>query len=152
MNNEHTHLKFERKPSPVLPEHRPLYKIGQLLLILSLASRGSRSSLPRLQLFSWALKKQERYEELMIAGKTKRLNVKAWGFDPSVAISIRLAVAQKLIRAVNNGYELAEAGQALAQRIIADDTMFAKEKDVLKRIGRGITEGMVTDVAKGWAQ
>src|SRR3546814_3539930 len=53
---ERNWLRFERRPSPVLAEHRPMYKIGQVLLILFLASRGGRSSLPRLQLFNWAMK------------------------------------------------------------------------------------------------
>ena len=37
-------LKFHRKDMPIMVEHRPIYKITQILLILYLASRGKKSS------------------------------------------------------------------------------------------------------------
>lgn len=33
-------LHFERKAMPVIPEHRPMYKICQILLILNISSTG----------------------------------------------------------------------------------------------------------------
>ena len=68
-------LLFERKPSPVLAEHRPLYKIGQVLLILHLASRAGRSRLLRLHLFNWALKSVDRQKLLIHASTAKELKV-----------------------------------------------------------------------------
>src|SRR6185437_1679400 len=110
-----THLlRFNRRPSPVLPDHRPLYKIGQLLLILRIASRGGKSSSARLQLFNWALKNKDRSAQLAKASAARALAIVAWGFDPALAIALRFAEAEGLVKAHPRGYELTERGAALA--------------------------------------
>jgi hypothetical protein len=150
MTNANTHLRFQQRPTPVLPEHRPLYKIAQILLILDLASRGARSSLSRLHLFNWALKTPERGEKLYQAVSTKRLNVTAWGFDPALAIALRYACAEGLVITSSGGYELTETGQMFANSIGTEPLTLTVEKELLKRIGKGVTETMVEAVAKGW--
>lgn len=143
-------LLFERRPAPVLVEHRPLYKICQLLLVLRVSSRGGKSTLPRLHLFNWALKRTNRLQKLADAAKTKVLHVTAWGFDPAVAIAIRYAVAEELIRTTSTGYQITDKGQAFIDEVLKDESAFAQERFFLKEIGKDITEGMVEDVAKGW--
>jgi hypothetical protein len=143
-------LRFERKPSPVLVEHRPLYKIFQVLLILRLASRGGKSSLARLHLFNWALKRSDRLQRLAEAADSKTLRVTAWGFDPALAIALRYAVAEGLLRAVSTGYQITGIGGALVDAVLKNADIFALEKPLLKAIGKDITEAMVEDVAKGW--
>jgi len=143
-------LRFERKPSPVLAEHRPLYKIGQILLILHLASRGRRSKLPRMHLFNWALKSAERREQLVNASKSKHLQVSAWGFDPALAIAVRYAIAEGLVRETPTGYEITEDGESFARSIVADPGLFSAEKIFFGAVGKGITETMVETVANGW--
>ncbi len=143
-------LRFSRKPSPVFPEHRPMYKISQLLLILYIASRGGRSRLPRLHLFNWALKTRERHSTLVEAAKQKKLTLAAWGFDPAFAIAIRYAIAEGLVREVSSAYELTERGHAVAKAVLADPDVLTEDKSALLAIGKGITETMVEDVAKGW--
>lgn len=143
-------LRFLRKPSPVLPEHRPLYKIGQILLILYLSSRGGKSNLPRLHLFNWALKSKERSDQLIKAAAERQLQVRAWGFDPALAIAMRYAIAEGLIRESSASYELTENGTMFAKAIIKQPDVFATEKDILEHIGKGITQEMVENVAKGW--
>ncbi|MDH0334928.1 hypothetical protein [Metapseudomonas otitidis] len=143
-------LRFQRRPSPVLPEHRPLYKIAQIALVLHLASRAGRSSLARLHLFNWAFKAPERAARLIKAVKTKKLDVSAWGFDPALAIALRYACAEGLIVLSNGGYELTDMGLLFARSIIEDQLMLDTEKEFLKNTGKGITETMVDIVAKGW--
>lgn len=147
---ERRQLRFERRPAPVLVEHRLLYKICQLLLVLRVSSRGGKSSLPRLHLFNWALKRTERLQKLVDAAKAKVLRVTAWGFDPAVAIAIRYAVAEELIKTIANGYQITDKGQSLIDEALKDEAAFAQERLLLKEIGKDITEGMVEDVAKGW--
>jgi len=144
------HLKFQRRPSPVLPEHRPLYKIAQLALILSQASRGSKSSLARLHLFNWAFKSADRGERLSQAVRAKSLNVTAWGFDPALAIALRYGAAEGLVSAGRSGYQLTDAGHIFAQAVADDPEVLRAEKALLAEIGKGITEKMVDAVAKGW--
>ncbi|CAH0353480.1 hypothetical protein [Aquabacterium sp. CECT 9606] len=144
------HLRFERRPSPVLVEHRPLYKICQLLLVLHLSSRGGKSTLPRLHLFNWALKRTDRIQKLVDAAKAKVLHITAWGFDPVVAIAIRYAVAEDLLQATSTGYQITENGLSFIAEVLKDPVAFSSERALLKEIGKDITENMVETVAKGW--
>lgn len=143
-------LRFERRPSPVLAEHRPMYKIGQVLLILSLASRGGKSSLPRLQLFNWAMKSIKRQEQLVLAVGEKTLQVPAWGFDPALAIAVRIAIAEGLIAENSTGYEISEAGDFFVKQILKEADLFGRERSFLSAVGKGLTEGMVEATASGW--
>lgn len=143
-------LRFERRPSPVLAEHRPMYKIGQVLLILSLASRGGKSSLPRLQLFNWAMKSAKRQQQLILAVGEKVLQVPAWGFDPALAIAVRLAIAENLVAENSTGYEISAAGELFVKEILKDTDLFGRERSFLSAIGKGLTEGMVDATASGW--
>lgn len=143
-------LRFVRRPSPVLVEHRPLYKITQLLLVLHMSSRGGKSTLPRLHLFNWALKSTERIQKLVVAAKAKALNMTAWGFDPALAIAIRFAVAEDLVEPTSTGYQLTEKGRSFIAEVLKEASAFAPERKLLTQIGKDITEGMVETVAKGW--
>ena len=143
-------LRFVRRPSPVLVEHRPLYKITQLLLVLHISSRGGKSTLPRLHLFNWALKSTERIQKLVEAAKAKALNMTAWGFDPALAIAIRFAVAEDLVEPTSTGYQMTEKGRSFIAEVLKDASAFAPERKLLTQISKDITEGMVETVAKGW--
>lgn len=148
--DEPRRLRFIRRPSPVLVEHRPLYKITQLLLVLHMSSRGGKSTLTRLHLFNWALKRTDRIQKLLDATKAKVLHVTAWGFDPALAIAIRFAVAENLISATSTGYQLTGKGRAFITEVLRDCEAFAAERRLLTLIGKDVTEGMVEKVAKGW--
>jgi hypothetical protein len=150
MTEQVAKLRFRRRPSPVLPEHRPLYKIGQTLLILQLASHGGKSRLARLHLFNWALKRPERQAQLVAASKTKRLAVEAWGFDPALAIAIRFAIAEHLIEETSTGYGVTDSGTDFARMLIKDPEVFITEKKFLIEVGKGVTEAMVEKIASGW--
>lgn len=143
-------LRFERRPSPILAEHRPMYKIGQVLLILSLASRGGKSSLPRLQLFNWAMKSAKRQQQLILAVGEKVLQVQAWGFDPALAIAVRLAIAEGLVDENSTGYEISAPGEFFVNEILKDNDLFGRERSFLSTVGKGLTEGMVEATASGW--
>lgn len=143
-------LRFERRPSPVLVEHRPLYKICQLLLVLHISSRSGKSTLPRLHLFNWALKRTDRIQKLVDAAKAKVLHITAWGFDPALAIAIRYALAEGLLQPTSTGYQISDKGQSFIDEVLKDSDAFAGERVLLKEIGKDITENMVETVAKGW--
>lgn len=106
--------------------------------------------MPRLQLFNWALKSPDRQERLATAAKVKNLNVQAWGFDPALAIALRFAVAELLVCGVPTGYQITDRGKLFVEDIEKDPELLLQEKEVLRRIGKGVTETMVDAVAKGW--
>ena len=116
--SEKRRLRFVRRPSPVLVDHRPLYKIAQLLLVLQMSSRGGKSTLARLHLFNWALKRTDRIQRLVDAAKAKVLLMTAWGFDPALAIAIRFAIAEELVQSTSTGYQIADKGKAFIGEVL----------------------------------
>lgn len=143
-------MKFIQRPAPVFVEHRPIYKIGQILLILYLSSRGFKSSLTRLQLFNWLIKEKVRQDKVILSIKKNKLDVYAWGFDPALTIALRYAIAEKLIDEVVDSFKLTNKGVDYCMKIIEDETLFEQEKIFFKAVKKSITEKMVDSAAKGW--
>lgn len=148
MNNKK--IKFVQRPAPVFVEHRPIYKIGQILLILYLSSRGFRSSLTRLQLFNWLIKENVRKDKIILSIKKNKLDVYAWGFDPALTIALRYAIAEKLIDENVDSFKLTSKGIDYCMKIIEDETLFDQEKYFLKAVKKSITEKMIDSAVKGW--
>lgn len=146
-----SNLRFTIRPAPVLPEHRPLYKISQLLLILSISSRGGKSSLPRLQLLNWGLKTKARSAALEAGATTGKLLLTGWGFDPAVPLALIYAVSEGLIKDVSTGYELTEDGESFVRKF-RQSGLLGNEYETLQRIGKRITETMVNKVAQSWEE
>lgn len=150
MNDQIRILNFNRRPSPVIPEHRPIYKIGQLVLILYVSSRGGKSRLIRLHLFNWAMKESDRKTQLIRDVERGILSVEAWGFDPALSIAIRFAKGEGLIEDVSDGYRLSDFGSIFAKQLLADEQVFSKEKQFLLSVGKKLTESMVNVASSGW--
>lgn len=106
--------------------------------------------MPRLQLFNWALKSRDRQERLVTAAKVKHLNVQAWGFDPALSIALRFAIAEMLVNSVPTGYQITDRGKLFVTDIEKTPELLLQEKEILRRIGKGVTEGIVDVVTKGW--
>lgn len=142
-------VTFHRKPMPVMAEHRPIYKITQILLILHLASRGNKSSLIRLHLFSWVLKDERRKKILMESVKHDKILFGVWGVDPAINISLQYAEAEGLIEKAGLSYRLTQHGDKYASRI--DDEMAFKDDYLfLESLGSKITEVMVQNIIGEW--
>jgi|SRR5690554_51520 len=142
-------LTFHRKPMPLLAEHRPIYKITQITQILYLSSRGKKSSLIRLHLFSWALKDSKRKRVLMESAKHKKVLFGVWGVDPAVNLALQFSLAEGLIKRSGVSYELTDRGTDFASKIspeffMQDDFAF------LESLGPKITEGMVQEIVGEW--
>jgi len=142
-------IYFNRKPMPVFPEYRPLYKISQVLLVLCMSSRGGRSSLIRLHLINWSFKKKARQRVLVKSVKDKTINFGVWGIDPSLNYALQYGVAEELLVNTNNGYMITEKGKRFFNNNDLKSIM-TSEAELLEEIGYGLTEGMVEEVSKGW--
>ena len=143
-------MKFIQRPAPVFVEHRPIYKIGQILLILYLSSRGFKSSLTRLQLFNWLIKERVRKDKVILSIKNNKLDVYAWGFDPAITIALIYAIAEKLIDEDVDSFKLTNKGVEYCMRILEDETLFEEEKTFLQVVKKSITEKIVDSATKGW--
>ena len=143
-------ITFHRKPMPLMAEHRPIYKITQILLVLHLASRGNKSSLIRLHLFSWVLKDERRKTILMESVRNNKILFGVWGVDPAVNISLQYAEAEGLIEKAGLSYKLTERGVKYASRI-NDDMALKDDYIFLRSLGSKVTEGMVKNIVGEWA-
>lgn len=142
-------LTFHRKPMPLMAEHRPIYKITQLLLVLNLSSRGKKSSLIRLHLFSWVLKDERRKEMLFESANQNQILFGVWGVDPAVNVSLQYAEAEGLISKSGLSYKLTQDGANYVSEIDSE-IAFKDDYFFLQSIGSKITEGMVENIIREW--
>ncbi|WP_416427657.1 hypothetical protein RAM80_31605 (plasmid) [Pseudomonas sp. App30] len=143
-------LKFTSRPSPVLTELRPIYKICQALLIMHLTGRGDKCSLVKLHLMNWAIKTPPRVETMKLAADLGQITLPVWGFDPALSMALNLAYSDQLIEPTTTGFELSIKGKQLVKTIMDDKSVMVEEKTALLKIGKKITEDMVKTVSKEW--
>lgn len=143
-------LRFTRKKTAVIPELRPMYKIGKLLLILKLCCSGGKASLLKLHLFNWAMLEPQRLQVLQVSAEKKELLLGVWGIDPSLNMALSYATSEGLlIRTPNGAYKLT----LKAESFISGSgllRLFDTEVAELNIIAKKITETMVTLAAKRW--
>src|ERR1019366_3044648 len=90
-------FRFTRRPMAIAAELRPDWKIGALLLILHLSSRGGKSSLRRLHILNWALRSaKNRAEFEQVREHQQPLFSFEFRFEPALGRAINLAVGEKL--------------------------------------------------------
>uniref|UniRef100_A0A182UFN2 Rad50/SbcC-type AAA domain-containing protein n=1 Tax=Anopheles melas TaxID=34690 RepID=A0A182UFN2_9DIPT len=135
-------LKFTSRPSPVLTELRPIYKICQALLIMHLTGRGDKCSLVKLHLMNWAIKTPPRVETMKLAADLGQITLPVWGFDPALSMALNLAYSDQLIEPTTTGFELSIKGKQLVKTIMDDKSVMVEEKTALLKIGKKITEDM----------
>lgn len=145
-------ITFKQKPSPVLPEHRPIYKMAQAVCIIGYTGRGSKASTLKINLINWALHKKERQKILVEACAKKTIPFAAWGFDPALAIALLLCEAESLTLRTHNGHELTDKGKVFFERIDKDGDLLNLEKEFLKSIGKKLTEELIENESKNWGK
>lgn len=150
MNDIRKKIKFSPKRIPVIPEHRVLYKISQLVVILKETCRGSKASISKLNLINWALKEESRIDSLITSKETKVLKISSWSYDPALVRAIDLAYSDGLITFRNGSFSLTSLGLTFADKIISDGGFMENDLCLLKKIGKSITESMIKDVERNW--
>ena len=143
-------LSFCRKKSAVIPELRPMYKVGKILLILKLGCTGGKASLLKMHLFNWAMLDPQRLQALQLSAEKKELLIGVWGIDPSLNMALSYATSEGLLtRTTNGSYQLT----AKSEHFILETKLlelFDTETNELNIIAKKITETMVTQAAKRW--
>jgi hypothetical protein len=73
--------------------------------------------------------------------------------EPSLNRAVDFAIAEGLVRSVGGSrIELTETGDAEAKRIVADTSLFMKEREYLSLIGKSVTETLVSQIFRGVSQ
>ena len=139
---------FRRRPMAIAAELRPDWKIGALLLILHLSSRGGKSSLRRLHILNWALRSvKNRAEFEQVREHQQALFSFQFRFEPALGRAINLAVGEKLVEWVGgNRLQITVKGKRWVTDILKDESVMQEERDFLSRIGKSITEPLATEM------
>ncbi|MGA2891008.1 MAG: hypothetical protein ABSE51_23550 [Terracidiphilus sp.] len=143
-------FRFKRRPMAIAAELRPDWKIGALLLILHLSSRGGKSSLRRLHILNWALRSSKNRAEFeQVREHQQPLFSFQFRFEPALGRAINLAVGEKYVEWVGgNRLQITPKGQRWIKDILKDESVMHEERNFLERIGKDITEGIATEMIK----
>lgn len=144
-------FSFVRKKSSVIPELRPMYKIGKILLILKICCIGGKASLLKLHLFNWAMLDPQRMKALQLSAERNEMLIGVWGIDPSLNMALGFAVAEGLIARTSNGaFQLTKKSDDFINKTELLK-LFGTDTTELKIIAKKITEQMIKDESKRWA-
>ena len=141
-------FRFRRRPMAIAAELRPDWKIGALLLILHLSSRGGKSSLRRLHILNWALRSpKHRADFEQVRERRQPLFSFQFRFEPALGRAINLAVGEKLVEWVGgNRLRITVQGKRWVTAIMQDESVMLQERNFLDRIGKSITEPLATQM------
>lgn len=141
-------FRFTRRPMAIAAELRPDWKIGTLLLILHLSSRGGKSSLRRLHILNWALRSSKNRAEFeQVRDHEQPLFSFQFRFEPALGRAVNLAVGEKYVEWVGgNRLQITAKGQRWVKDILKDESVMQEEREFLERIGKDITEGIATEM------
>jgi hypothetical protein len=143
----HLAMTFSKRPSPMPAEFRFLWRLGALSLILATGSRRATSSLPRYHMLAWALHSKERQDQLASVLNDGDARMPLLRYEPAWTRTIAYAYAEQLIelKTLASGdvrIMLAERGSALAQRLLAADSMM-EERSFLTGIRSAASESRI---------
>ncbi len=148
---ENKFISFTERATPLYPSYRPMYKVSQIIMILYYNGFGGKASLLKLHLFSWALKSSANLDILReFATSNLQNKLHFFGIESTLNRALNLAYAEKLIDFDSGSYTLLEKGRNFALIIDEDQSIFVKEKESLKVIGKKITEKAITNLTNQW--
>lgn len=150
MNTQIFKGSFRDRAIPLSPDYRPMYKIGLIVLILDLASRGNKSSLNKLHLLVWSLKSEKNMAFIRRSFISKDTSkIISWGVEPALNKALHYAVAEEIISVKDDKYQLAQKGIELGKAIKKNNELFTREKQFLTYIGKQrVTEDFINNLTE----
>lgn len=148
MNKE---VFFKRRPIAQTVDYRPLWKIGQLLLIIRDGSSSAGCSLLKLHLFSWVFqsyKNKKKLQEWIISDFESEMSI--WTLSPHVNRAIAFAIGEKLLKEKKGKYSLTTSGNQYLKKIDTIDEAYSDEKKILNKYGKTVSDAKIDKLAKDW--
>ena len=151
MQTKESYIVFNERPLPLYPSYRPMYKVSLILLVLSINGYSGKASLLKLHLFSWALKSHKNLEALkdFVVSNYKK-DLKFFGIELTLNRALNLAIAENLISFQDEKYSLLEKGAEFSKYLLKTKDLFIYEKQILKLIGKSITDDKMNELLKHW--
>jgi len=151
MDSKLNHFTFTKRAIPLYPNYRPMYKISLILMILYLNGYNGKASLLKLHLFSWALKSPDNLDALKhFAISNQKRGINFFGIELTLNRALHLAIAEGLVEYIEEKYGLLPKGNNFINDILKNKDLFVYEKQVLKLIGKKITDKKMNDLKNIW--
>lgn len=151
-NSEIKNIKFSKKPISIPVDYRPIYKIAQIVMILSINCIGNKSSLLKLHLLSWALKDDKNKDEVLELIKSNYdKDIAVWGIEPALNRALLFCISENICIIENGKYLLTEKGTGFF-KLIVNAEVFIEEFEFLNFVGkRKITDNRIESISNKWS-
>lgn len=144
-------VRFRRRPVPIAPDHRVLWRLAAVVVLLRSAGRGEacRSSLRRLHVLSWGTRSDATHGHLVEQLQaTAALGGPFVSVDPALNLAIEFAVGEGLVlREPHGRLVLTASGKACADEIIGAH-LLASEASRAKDLKSLATEGNIQNLLR----
>lgn len=144
-------IYFKRRPVSQVIDYRPIWKIGQILLIVRDGSSKSGCSLLKLHLFSWTFqgyKNRNKLRKWISSDFDSTMTI--WTLSPHVNRAIAFGIGEKLLKEDKGKYTLTQKGIKYLNKIDTIDDAYITEKKVLNQYGKIISDAKIDKLAKDW--
>ena len=141
---------FSARPVAIPPDLRASWKIGLIILILHMSCRATKASVGKLHILNSMLVSDEIRDVVVdvIRGKPPLFPI-AVRVEPAINRAVDLAAGMGLVKATTKGrIALSAEGKKLA-RILDATQIYEHEKQVLKRVGKSLSEELVLQLKRG---
>lgn len=145
-------IKFSKKPISIPVDYRPVYKIAQIVMILSITCIGNKSSLLKLHLLSWALKDDKNKDEVLELIKSNYdTDIAVWGIEPALNRALLFCISENICTMESGKYLLTEKGADFFKLIVGAE-VFVEEFEFLNFVGkRKITDNRIESISNKWS-
>lgn len=145
-------IRVQNRPIAVPYNYRILYKVTQLMLIIFYCCGNRKGcSLEKMHIISNAINDKGELDKLLLFVEEKSNNLIIIRFDPVINRAIEYALAEELIlRQANGLFKLSIKGKSCINEVNKDDTLFMREKEVMRNISLSLTEEKIKNLMLDW--
>lgn len=144
-------VELAQLPQAIPPEYRPLWRVGQIILILDFCGWGGKCTQLQLFALSWGLKSPSTRDNILALSREDypSLTDIPLRFDPTLVYAVNLAAGFGLVeKSGNDSVKLTGPGTVLVSKLRKDKDIFATEKKTLEQIGKRLTQSILQTYIK----
>lgn len=139
-------VKVVKREISIPVKYRSLYRLAQILLVMNINGRSNTCSLKNINIIISALDDKEQEVDLHNFLENKLSNPLVVRYDPAINRALSLAYAEQIISVNNTGnFMITDKGKVLVDEIYTKKEIFNEDISVLKRIGKKLTETLITE-------
>ncbi|NFH89983.1 hypothetical protein FDA33_07160 [Clostridium botulinum] len=145
-------IRVKNRPTAVPYNYRILYKVTQLLLIISYCCTTRKGcSIEKMHMISNTINDKDELNNLLSFIEEKNNNLIIVRFDPVINRAVGYALAENLIlRQANGLFKLSPKGKTWVSEINKDVNLFIREKKIMESISFKLTEEKIKSLILDW--